>query len=122
MDNKQIILAIDFDGTIVELDYPNIGKLRKNAVKYINKLYNENYLIIINSCRANKEEKEMKTFLKKNNIKFHFINENDPLRIEYFGTDTRKISANVYIDDKNLGKLLSWRKIYKKVKAKNPYK
>lgn len=114
MDNK-LILAIDFDGTIVEIDYPHIGKLKKDAVKYINKLYAEGYIIVINSCRADEVEEEMCKFLCKMGIKYHHVNKNDPSLIEYYGFDTRKISADIYIDDKNLGGLPRWKRIYKMI-------
>ena len=115
MENNKLILAIDFDGTIVEIDYPDIGELKESAVEYINKLYDDGHQIIINSCRVGNQEVEMCWFLHGQGIKHHYVNENHPAMIDYYGTDTRKISADLYIDDKNLGGLPEWKDIYKLV-------
>lgn len=112
------ILSIDCDGTIWENAYPNIGYLRKGAVEYINKLYDEGYGIIINTCRAGLMEADAINFLKRNNIKYHYINCNFPHLVEYFGADCRKISADMYIDDKNILNIPSWKKKYKIINKK----
>jgi len=114
MNNKKLTLAIDFDGTITkESSYPELGEVNPNAIKYINKLHKEGYFIIINTCRSGSKFEEAKSFLYRYGIKHHLINENDPERIKKYGTDTRKISADIYIDDNNLGKMFTWKKIYR---------
>ena len=118
MENRKLTLAIDFDNTIAKTDYPHIKKIKRNAVKYINKLYDKGCLIIINTCRANGEKDIMCKFLTNVGLKYHYINENDPVRIRHYRTDTRKISADIYIDDKNLGGIPSWKWIYKLIKDK----
>lgn len=93
-------VAIDFDGTIVEHKYPEIGPLKKDAVRAINLLKGLGCYIIITSCRTNprlnkpKLEREqqviiMKEFLTKNGIPFDEIDD---------GTQG-KVIADVYIDD-----------------------
>lgn len=114
---KQLRLAIDFDDTIVESLYPNIGELRKDAKEIINKLYEEGHYIIINTCRAEDYELMAEQFLNQHQIHFHKMNANRAQDILFFGMDCRKISADVYIDDKNLMSLISgmppWKEIYK---------
>lgn len=105
-------VAIDFDGTIVEDAYPEIGRLFYNAKEVINKLYDEGHDIIINTCRAGIFEGNVYTFLKDNGIKYSYINSNLPRDIEKFGQDCRKISADIYIDDKNIGGIPTWLEIY----------
>jgi len=105
-------LSIDFDDTIVENAYPNIGLLRKDAKKIVNKLYSEGYYIIINTCRAGKYELQAELFLFQQGINFHRINENSPASRLFFDPDCRKISADFYIDDKNINGLPSWEEIY----------
>jgi hydroxymethylpyrimidine pyrophosphatase-like HAD family hydrolase len=107
-----MIIAIDFDDTIVYNGYPGIGELKPNAKKIINKLYNEGYIIIIWTCRENEKEKDVINFLNKNNIKYHFINENVKEIKEKYG-DTRKVNADIYIDDRNILGIPSWDEIYK---------
>jgi hypothetical protein len=114
---KRLNLAIDFDGTIVEIDYPRIGELIEDAKYYINKLYEDGHVIIINSCRAGKEEEDMRKFLILNGIKFHYLNENTKALIMEYGKDCRKMSADIYIDDKQLTPLPAWDMIYSIVNA-----
>jgi len=116
--SKKLTLAIDFDNTIVEEKYPDIGNLLPGAKKYINKLYEQGYYIIINTCRANDQELEAEDYLYRKGISFHRLNENQPSRILQYGTDCRKISADIYIDDKNLGNLPDWKTIYKLIRQK----
>lgn len=111
MINK--LLSIDFDGTIVENAYPEIGELRKNAKEVINRLFDEGFVILINTCRAGIYEGEVYKFLRENQIAFNYINCNLPSQIEYFGMDCRKLSADIYIDDKQLGGIPDdWEVIY----------
>jgi len=110
---KPKIIALDFDGTIVENAYPNVGKLKLNAKEVINKLADEGFKIIINTCRAGIHEGLVYTFLEEQGIKYDYINSNLPTQIEFFKQDCRKISADIYIDDKNLGGIPDdWNIIY----------
>lgn len=104
-------IAIDFDGTIVEDAYPYIGKLKEDAVYTINKWHALGHYIIINSCRAQEYEANMKSFLLGNKIPFDYINCNLPADIKKFGMDCRKISADIYVDDKQVGGLPTWKEI-----------
>lgn len=113
-----MILVIDFDGTIVKSKYPDIGGLRLNAKEVINKLYDEGYIILINTCRSGIYEGNVYTFLKENDIKYHYINSNLPSQIEKYGQDCRKLSGDIYIDDKQLGGIPNdWNLIYKMIKS-----
>ncbi len=114
---NKLTLAIDFDGTIVEIDYPKIGKPIEDAKYYLNKLHEDGHTIIINSCRAGKEEVEMRKFLILSGFKFHYINENNQALIKFYGKDCRKMSADIYIDDKQLTPLPGWDMIYSIVDA-----
>lgn len=121
---KQVVLAVDFDGTICTVSYPEIGRERMGAKEFINKLYDEGYVIVINTCRSDdgkiQAAQMAKDFLRIRGIKYHFFNENPDFLIEYYGCDTRKISADVYIDDKCLFQIPSWEEKYNIIKAKYP--
>ena len=108
-----LVIAIDFDGTIAELSFPAVGKIKPMADVYINKLYDEGHHIVINTCRSGGHEGAAYDFLKFHNIRHHYINSNMPYLIEEYGQDCRKISADVYIDDKCLmGLPDTWEEIY----------
>ena len=110
-------LVIDFDGTIVENAYPKIGILKPNVVEVINRLYNEGNKILINTCRAGIYEAHVYYFLKKVGIPYNYINSNLPEDIKHFKQDCRKLSGDIYIDDKNLlGIPDDWEDIYKILK------
>lgn len=113
-----MIIVIDFDGVIVEKKYPEIGELRKDAKKVINWLYSEGHEIIINTCRTGFFEGEAQKFLEAQEINFHYINCNLPRLIEQYGQDCRKISGDVYIDDKCIAGLPSWLEIHQIIKNK----
>ena len=106
------ILAIDFDGTIVTHEFPKIGTPIPHAKEVINRLFDEQYYIIIWSCRGSFNLIEAYIYLKENGIKFHKFNENAPIDLTGFHPHP-KIYANIYIDDANLGGLPEWREIYK---------
>lgn len=110
---KKFVLAIDFDGTIATDSFPEVGVLRKDADTIIRKLYSEGHDIIINTCRTGKYEGLAEYFLKKNDIPYHFINSNLPRVVDFYKQDCRKISADFYIDNRNIGGLPSWKEIYK---------
>lgn len=117
-----MIVAIDFDGTIVEDQFPDIGKMRIGAKEAINKLYDAGYTIIIWTCRTKIHKARCVEFLARNGIKFHYINESCKTNVmKYGGIDTRKVYADIYVDDKGLLKPLpSWEDIHDMIRDRLP--
>lgn len=99
------IISIDYDDTIVYADYPEVGVLKPYAREVINQLYNEGHTIIINTCRSGDHQQMAAMYLHDMGIKFHHINENHPDNIAMYDSDSRKIFADIYVDDKQLGGL-----------------
>lgn len=115
---KSLVLAIDFDGTIVEEAYPEIGKLRLDAKEIINQLVSDGHYIIIWTCRTGEYLHKAELFLIENRITYHKINDHHPkdlLKYKDFGP---KVGANYYIDDRGVGGLPNWQEIYKIVTQK----
>jgi hypothetical protein len=48
----------------------------------------------------------------ENKIPFDRINDNHPDKITLFGNNSRKIYADIYIDDKSIGDIPVWHNIY----------
>ena len=121
MKPQPIILAIDFDNTISLTNWPNITRLRHGAKYFINKLYSKGYYIIIWTCRHEEYEAAAYSYLENKGVKFHSINSQHPQLIEAFQNDTRKISADIYIDDKGLWlfKLPHWIVLYYLIRFKS---
>jgi hypothetical protein len=112
------ILAIDFDLTICKSKYPDTGKEIKDAGKYIRKLVDEGYGVVINTCRNEVALAAAIVWLHEHNVPYHFINCNFPEIIQLYHGDCRKISADMYVDDKCLMGLPKWKKIYKIITKK----
>lgn len=119
---KGKVLAIDFDGTVVEHDYPRIGKLKPNAKLVINNLHRLGFTIIIWSVRVDVKERDVQRFLKDNEIKYDGINQNNifysKLFSKEFDCEPRKIYADLYIDDRGIFWKDDWLKIYNEVCTK----
>lgn len=118
---KKMIIAIDFDGTIVTDEYPEIGTLNPGAVEVIKKLKSEGYQLILWTCRTGLHLAKAVKFCAENGIRFDAINSN--LRSEvvrYNGSDPRKVGAIVYIDDRGIAPLPDWDEIYRLIHKKCP--
>lgn len=100
-----MIYAIDFDGTIVDNKYPEIGELRPEAEFFIRSIKAEGHKFILWTNRTGETLDAAVAFLKENDLAPDLVNENDPALIEFFGNDCRKIYADVFIDDRNAGGL-----------------
>lgn len=110
--HPDIVLAIDFDHTICISDYPRLGEMREDAAEVIRKLHEEGFGIVINTCREGRALSSAIDWLDENNIPYDYVNCNFPHLIERYNADCRKISADMYIDDKNVEPLPEWKKIY----------
>lgn len=98
-----MIIAIDFDGTIVEDRFPEVGNMIPGAKEVINGFYQQGYTIIIWTSRSGIELARAVEWLAKNGIKYHRVNESCPENLKkYGGRDTRKVFADIYVDDKGL--------------------
>ena len=95
------IIAVDFDGTIVEENYPNVGDLIHKAKEVLLKFHNKGGTIILNTCRHDLDLKKALLFMNLNNIPFDFVNSNDPDMIRKYNSDSRKIGADMYIDNRS---------------------
>lgn len=120
-----IILAVDFDETLVHSHpFPKIKGFRRGARKYISKLYNEGYYIIIWTCRTDKDECLDETdawyFLIREGVKYNKINQNHPALCKRFNNDCRKVAVDMVIDDKGLWPfgIPSWFCLYWIIKFK----
>ena len=98
MKNK--IIAVDFDGTLCKNEYPNIGKPNDELINHLKRVQSKGDKLILWTCRVGDKLKDAVDWCKEKGLIFDSVNENLPEIIEEFGSDTRKIFANEYIDDK----------------------
>ena len=102
-----MIIAVDFDGTIVEHEFPDIGPLKKGAAEALRAFKKAGHRIAIWTCRTGEEEGQLRTFLLEKNIPFDTIN----APIPGFDIGTRKIYADVYIDDRSIRFEENWEEL-----------
>ena len=110
LNNKK--LAIDFDGTIVDDAYPNIGKAKLFAFDTLKKLQGEGYRLILWTYRSGDKLKDAVDFCKQNGIEFYAVNSSFEGEVFDHETQSRKIDADLFIDDRNLGGFPGWGEIY----------
>jgi len=109
-----MIIAVDFDGTIVEHKYPKIGRELLFATDTLKALNKKGHQLILWSVRSGKLLDEAVAFCKEHGVEFYAVNKSYPE--EVFDEEvSRKINADLFIDDRNLGGLLSWGEIYQKI-------
>ena len=110
-------IAVDFDGTIVEHEYPKIGKPIPFALEVLKKLQQEDYhKLILWTMREGRLLQEAVDYCEKNGVYFYACNKNYPEEELREGIP-RKIAADIFIDDRNIGGLLDWGLIYKIIKS-----
>ena len=109
--HDKLIIAIDFDGTIVEDGYPGIGKPRIFAFETLKKLQENGHRLILWTYRNGKTLDEAVAFCKENGIEFYAVNKSFAEE-ELDETKSRKIYADLFIDDRNIGGVLGWGEIY----------
>jgi len=97
-----MIIAVDFDGTLATNNYPLIGEPIWEVINFVKKRKEMDDTIILWTCRDGVRLNEAIEWTKQHGLEFDYINENCKERIKIFGSDTRKIFANIYIDDKAL--------------------
>lgn len=108
---NKLIIAIDFDGTIVEDKYPGIGKPRIFAFETLKKLQENGHRLILWTYRSGKTLDEAVAFCKKNGIEFYAVNKSfEEEQFDY--SKSRKIYADLFIDDRNIGGVLGWGEVY----------
>ncbi|MBR8535968.1 hydrolase [Carboxylicivirga sediminis] len=106
-----MLIAVDFDGTIVEHKYPAIGKERIFAFETLKSLQDKGHLLILWTIRTGKELDEAVEYCRKNGIEFYAINRMHPEE-EYTDGISRKVNADLFIDDRNVGGFMGWGEIW----------
>jgi len=110
-----MVIAVDFDGTIVEHAYPKIGKPIPFAIDVLKTLNEEGNSLILWTVREGLTLDEAVAYCEKAGIKLYAVNKNHPE--EVIGEAPRKLHVDLFIDDRNLGGLPDWGLIYRIIKS-----
>lgn len=112
-----MVIAVDFDGTIVEHRYPEIGREIPFAIDTLKMLIADRHKVILWTVREGKLLDEAVEWCRERGVEFYAVNKDYPEeKKEYNNHFSRKIKAEVWIDDRNLGGLPDWGEMYTMIK------
>lgn len=115
-------IAVDFDGTIVTHEYPKIGKPIPFAFATLKKLQEERHQIILWTAREGELLEQAVAFCKEKGLEFYAVNSNYPEEPMMQNVlRPRKLTVDLFIDDRNLGGLPDWGVIYQMVHSNHPF-
>lgn len=110
-----MVIAVDFDGTIVEHEYPRIGREIPFAIETLKKLQEERHQLILWSVREGSLLEEAVEFCRQRGLEFYAVNRNYAEEDDRHRHYSRKLKADVFIDDRNVGGLPDWGVIYEMI-------
>lgn len=117
-----MVIAVDFDGTIVEHKYPAIGREIPFAIETLKRLASDRHKLILWSVREGRLLDEAVEFCRERGLEFYAINRDYPEEErEQNNHFSRKLKADLFIDDRNLGGLPDWGTIYEMVSDRLSY-
>lgn len=112
-----MIIAVDFDGTIVEHRYPAIGAERAFAVETLKLLQQDGHRLILWTVREGQELTEAVEWCKARGLIFYAVNRDFPEEQPSHEGYSRKLKADLFIDDRSFGGLPEWGMIYHRIRA-----
>ncbi len=95
-----MIIGVDFDQTLSMGDFPGTGPANENLIRFLVTKKMQGDKVILWTCRNGKPLEDAVRFCEKNGLYFDAVNDNLPEIIEQYGSNSRKITCDVYIDDK----------------------
>ena len=112
LNEKSKTIAVDFDGTVVEHAYPAIGREMLFAFATLKRLQEKGHKLILWSIREGQTLQEAVDYCKANGVEFYAVNANFPGEVLEPGVSARKVNADIFIDDRNVGGFRGWSEIY----------
>jgi hypothetical protein len=111
-----MIIAVDFDGTIVEHKYPEIGKEKPFAIDTLKHLVEDGHKLVLWSVRQGRLLDEAVNYCRERGVEFYAVNGDYPGEVPTDAGYTRKLKVDLFIDDRCLGGLPDWGTIYRMVR------
>ena len=93
-------IAVDFDGTLSLGTWPSIGPANKELIDFLKEQKKNGDKLILWTCREGNALQEAVKWCEKEGLEFDAVNDNIPEMIERYGTNSRKVSCDYYIDDR----------------------
>ena len=106
-----MIIAVDFDGTITkESKWPELGEPNLPFINELIRRRKNGDKLILWTCRNGDLLQAAINFCKAFGLEFDAVNDHLPELKERFGNDTRKVYADLYVDDKAVKTLVNEEK------------
>lgn len=116
-------IAVDFDGTIVTHEYPKIGREIPFATETLKMLIRDQHRLILWSVREGELLQEAVDWCKERGVEFWAVNKDYPEEsYENNNHFSRKLKADYFIDDRNIGGLPDWGQIYQIISQGKSYR
>ena len=96
-------IAVDFDGTLCSNKWPDIGEANTVLIDQLIEARKNGAALILWTCREKDQLDKAVKWCKQQGLIFDQVNRNLKERIRAYHSDCRKISADIYIDDKAIG-------------------
>lgn len=103
-----MVIAVDFDGTLTDKNvFPQIGEMKEYAREAIHNLQAAGHKVVLWTCREGRYLDDAREWLNEHGIDLDFYN------FSPYQLQSRKIVADVYVDDKNVFMVdnVNWHKI-----------
>lgn len=110
-------IAVDFDGTIVRHRYPKIGDEIPFATETLRLLLRDRHRLILWTVREGRLLDEAVEWCRARGVEFYAINRDFPEEDATGSGFSRKIKADLFIDDRNFGGLPDWGTIYHRIQS-----
>ena len=95
-----MIYAVDFDGTLSMGEWPGVGPANDELFKFLIRKQRQGDKLILWTCRAGSALNDAVDFCRDNGLVFDAVNDNLPEIVEQYGSNSRKITCDVYLDDR----------------------
>lgn len=98
-----MIIAIDFDGTLCKECYPHIGEANRELIDDLVVRKKRGDKLILWTCREESFLEEAINWCQQQGLVFDAVNDNLEEIKQKYQHNSRKITADLYLDDKAQG-------------------
>ena len=102
MERNYQIIAVDFDGTLCFSKWPDCGEPNQALINFLKKWKADGNKLILWTCRIGEALSAAVEWCRNHGLEFDAVNDNLPEIIEYYGSNSRKVTCDWYIDDRML--------------------
>ena len=118
-----MVIAVDFDGTIVTDAYPQIGKEQPFAIDTLKMLIRDHHRLILWTVREGKYLDDAVNWCRERGVEFYAVKRDYPEEeMENNNNTSRKSTEDIWIDDRSVGGLPDWGTIYRMIRDNKTWK